>query len=84
MTMITATRFAFKASTRLLLIAAAVTLALGASQMARADTITIISGGGPIGSLDPVNEFTLDGGATYQPAHIVSPHPSYSVIPGKN
>ena len=84
MTRITATRFAFKGLTRLLLMAAVVALALEAPRLAMAETITIISGGGPIGTLDPVNEFTLDGGATYQPAHIVFPHPSYSVIPGTN
>ena len=72
--------FVFEGSPRLLVIAAVITLALGASQTAMAETITIISGGGPIGSLDPVNEFTLDGGVTYQPAYIISPHPFYSIF----
>jgi hypothetical protein len=84
MNTIPATRFVSRRLPRLLVGAAVVALAVAAPRMARAETITIISGGGPIGTLDPVNEFTLDGGATYQPAHIISPHPFYSIIPGTN
>lgn len=43
-------------------------------------TITLISGNG-LGSQDPANQFTLDGGATFQNAYIVTAHPAYGVIP---
>src|SRR6266545_3995492 len=45
-------------------------------------TITLISGSGPIGSQDPANQFTLDGGVTWQDAFIVGPYPYYDLIPG--
>ena len=46
------------------------------------ETITLISGNGSIGSLDSANQFTADGGATWQQAYIVAPHSEYHVIPG--
>jgi len=45
-------------------------------------TITFVSGNGPIGTLDPINYFTLDGGVTFQQAFIVSPETNYHIIPG--
>lgn len=45
-------------------------------------TITLISGNGNIGELDPLNLFSVDGGVTYEPAYIIVPHPFYSVIAG--
>ena len=49
--------------------------------------ITLFSGNGPesaggICSPDPITEFTLDAGATFQPACIVVPHPLYHIISG--
>ena len=46
------------------------------------ETIILISGDGPIGTRDPLNEFTLDGGLTYEKAWIIEPSPLYDVIPG--
>ena len=45
-------------------------------------TLTLISGSGDIGSTDPANQFTLDAGATFQPAFIIPPNALYSIIPG--
>jgi hypothetical protein len=48
-------------------------------------TITLISGNGDIGSQDPANQFTLDGGVTWQDAYILNPiltSPYYDLIPG--
>ena len=45
-------------------------------------TLTLISGDGPTGSRDTANQFTVDGGATWQDAYIVTPIPGYDVIPG--
>jgi len=47
-----------------------------------ANTITIVSGNGSIGSADPVVQVSTDSGATYNPATIISANPNYSVIPG--
>ena len=46
--------------------------------------ITLVSGSGAVGSRDAVNQFTLDGGVTFQDAFIVPRHPLYSLIPGTN
>lgn len=45
-------------------------------------TLTLISGDGPIGTQDPNNKFTLDGGGTFQNSFIITPRPFYAVIPG--
>jgi hypothetical protein len=46
-------------------------------------TVTMVSGNGPIGGRDPFNEFSRDGGATWQPAYIVNKHPAWAnPIPG--
>jgi len=45
-------------------------------------TITLISGNGPIGTQDPANQFTLDGGVTFQDAFIIDKHSAYDLIPG--
>ena len=45
-------------------------------------TSPLISGNGSIGGLDPSNEVSVDGGATWQPAHIVAKHASWATIPG--
>ena len=45
-------------------------------------TITLISGNGDIGSQDPANQFTLDGGVTWQDAFILPLFGFYAVIPG--
>lgn len=47
-----------------------------------AQTIILISGNGPIGSRDAVNQFTMDGGVTWQDAYIIAPQSAYHVIPG--
>ena len=47
-----------------------------------ANTITIVSGNGSIGSADPVVQVSTDNGATYNPATIVPTNPNYNVIPG--
>jgi hypothetical protein len=46
-----------------------------------ADTITIVSGNGSIGSSDPVVQVSTDSGATYNPATIIPTDSHYSVIP---
>jgi len=46
-------------------------------------TITLISGNGPVGGRDPLNQFTLDGGATFEDAYIIPAIPGvYALIPG--
>jgi hypothetical protein len=52
------------------------------SASAEIQTITLLSGNGPVGSRDSLNKFTVDGGITFQDAFIVAPHPFYSLIPG--
>ena len=47
-----------------------------------ADTITIVSGNGSVGSADSVVQVSTDGGATYNPATIIPTDSHYSVIPG--
>ena len=47
-----------------------------------ADTITIVSGNGSLGSSDPLIQVSTDSGATYNPATIIPANPNYSVIPG--
>ncbi len=44
--------------------------------------ITLRSGNGNVGMLDPLNQFSTDGGATYQDAYIIAPYPVWSVIAG--
>ncbi len=46
--------------------------------------LTLISGNGAIGTLDPNNQFTTDGGETFQQAFIITPNLLYSIIPGTN
>ena len=36
----------------------------------------------PVGGRDSANQFTLDGGLTFQDAYIVAPDPNYSIFPG--
>ncbi len=73
---------------RTLAVAAALVLGgllLLASSPARAqspETIILISGNGVVGTLDPLNQRSLDGGATWQPALIVAKHSAYSLILG--
>jgi hypothetical protein len=45
-------------------------------------TVTLISGNGAIGTLDPLNQFSVDGGATWQQAWIVTALSVYGKIPG--
>jgi hypothetical protein len=45
-------------------------------------TITLVSGGGAVGTADPATQMSFDGGATFQPALIIVPNSAYSVIPG--
>jgi hypothetical protein len=47
-----------------------------------ADTITIVSGNGTIGSADSLVQVSTDSGATYSPATIIPTDSHYSVIPG--
>lgn len=55
---------------------------VGITQAQTTATITLVSGNGPIGSLDAANQFTADGGVTWQQAYVVAPISSYHVIPG--
>jgi hypothetical protein len=63
-------------------------MAVGANSMAlpvaasATQTITLKSGNGAVGERDALNQFSLDGGQTYQDAFIVTPNPAYTVIPG--
>lgn len=45
-------------------------------------TITLVSGGGAVGTADPATQMSFDGGGTFQPALIIAPNSAYSVIPG--
>src|SRR3989338_789881 len=45
-------------------------------------TITLISGNGAEGTFDPLNQSSVDGGATWQQAHIIANVPGYAQIPG--
>ena len=45
-------------------------------------TSPLISGNGLIGDLDPFNEVSVDGGVTWQPAHIVAKNSAWAIIPG--
>lgn len=47
-----------------------------------ANTLTIASGNGSVGSADSVVQVSTDGGATYNPATIIPTDSHYSVIPG--
>jgi hypothetical protein len=49
---------------------------------AQVSPITLISGNGAVGTLDPLNERSLDGGATWQQAHIITKHAFYGLIAG--
>jgi PEP-CTERM motif/Beta-galactosidase second all-beta domain len=55
-------------------------LALGATGVAA--TQTLISGNGPIGSTDPLNSYSTDGGATFHDAFIITGASNYDTIPG--
>jgi Beta-galactosidase jelly roll domain len=41
-------------------------------------TITLVSGNGPIGGRDPENRVSEDGGVTFQDAFILAPDPAYA------
>ena len=45
-------------------------------------TSPLISGNGSIGGLDSFNEVSVDGGATWQPAHVVAKIAAWAIIPG--
>ena len=45
-------------------------------------TSPLISGDGSILDLDPFNEVSVDGGATWQSAYIVAKHPFWAIISG--
>jgi hypothetical protein len=48
-------------------------------------TLALVSGAGPIGGLDSANPVSIDGGATFQPALIVTPDPFWgTTLPGSN
>jgi hypothetical protein len=55
---------------------------LGGNAWAIPITNTLISGNGPLFSPDPANSFSLNGGATFQPAVIIPPNGAYDTIPG--
>ena len=55
---------------------------LGGTSRGITITNTLISGNGPIGSPDPANNYSLNGGATFQPAIVSTPTGNYDVIPG--
>lgn len=43
----------------------------------------VLGAGQPIGTLDTTTDFSLDGGATWQPAYLVGTHP-WGLVPGTN
>ena len=47
-----------------------------------ANTITIVSGNGSVGSADSLVQVSTDSGATYNPATIIPTDSHYDVIPG--
>ena len=49
-----------------------------------AQTITLVSGNGPIGTRDPNTVFSIDNGVTFTNAFIPTPNGLYSSIPGAN
>lgn len=58
------------------MLTAAIALAQGTQ------TITLSSGNGAIGTRDPANQFTQDGGLSFQDAFIIARDPRWSLIPG--
>jgi hypothetical protein len=49
-----------------------------------AQTITLVSGNGAIGTRDPNTIFSLDNGVTFTNAFIPTPNPLYGSLPGAN
>jgi len=61
-----------------------VTALLVSTTGVNAQTITLVSGNGAIGTRDPNTVFSIDGGLTFTNAFIPTPNPLYSSIPGAN
>lgn len=61
-----------------------VTALLVSTTGAIAQTITLVSGNGPIGTRDPNTIFSIDNGVTFTNAFIPTPNGLYSSIPGAN
>jgi hypothetical protein len=59
-----------------------VTALLVSTTAANAQTITLVSGNGPIGTRDPNTIFSIDNGVTFTNAFIPTPNSLYSSIPG--
>ena len=62
----------------------AITALLVSTAAANAQTITLVSGNGPIGTRDPNTTFSTNNGATFANAYINSPIGIYSSMPGAN
>ncbi len=61
-----------------------VTALLVSTAAVNAQTITLVSGNGAIGTRDPNTIFSTDNGITFTNAFIPTPNPLYSSIPGAN
>ena len=61
-----------------------ITALLISTAAANAQTITLVSGNGPIGTRDPNTTFSADNGATFTNAFINGPIGLYSTMPGAN
>jgi hypothetical protein len=61
-----------------------ITALLISTTVANAQTITLVSGNGAIGTRDPNTIFSIDNGVTFTNAFIPTPNPLYSSIPGAN
>jgi hypothetical protein len=61
-----------------------VTALLVSTAGVNAQTITLVSGNGPIGTRDPNTVFSIDNGVTFTNAYIDTPNPLYSSMPGAN
>ena len=59
-----------------------ITALLISTAAANAQTITLVSGNGPIGTRDPNTTFSADNGATFTNAFINGPIGLYSTMPG--
>jgi hypothetical protein len=57
---------------------AVASLGAAAGQGATPQTDVLVSGNAPIGAVDPLTEFSLDGGATWQDAYVVARHEAWA------
>jgi len=57
---------------------------LVSTTVVNAQTITLVSGNGSIGTRDPNTIFSIDNGATFTNAFIITPNVLYGSLPGAN